>query len=153
MLLKTHGAYTRALILRARAFRIHYFSGPFSAPFLDTFWVPKMEAKWEPKWDPQQHKNRICRILCPTLGAQGPKVISRLKFACAVAPARARVQPVGGDVFDEGTRLRKARVATSSQPWEAGSTAQTSVARPWELDQHSIISIVCAPGRGLGQPR
>ena len=49
-LLKTHGAYTRALILRARALKIHYFWCSFSAPFLVPFWVPKMEAKWEPKW-------------------------------------------------------------------------------------------------------
>ncbi len=71
-LLKTHRAYTRALILRAQAFKIHHFWGTFSAPFLVPFWVPEMEAKWEPKWDPTKHKNRIFRILCPTLGAQGP---------------------------------------------------------------------------------
>ena len=35
-LLKTHGAYTRALILRARAFKIHYLWAPFSAPVLGT---------------------------------------------------------------------------------------------------------------------
>ena len=62
-LLKTHGAYTRALILRARAFKIHHFRGTFSAPFLVPFWVPKMEAKWEPKWHPEKQKNRIWRIL------------------------------------------------------------------------------------------
>ena len=72
-LLKTHRAYTRALILRARAFKIHYFWNTFSAAFLVPFWVPKIEAKWEPKWDPKKHKNRIWRILCPTLWAQGPK--------------------------------------------------------------------------------
>ena len=71
-LLKTHGAYTRALILGAGAFKIHKCWVPFPAPFLDPFWVPKMASKWEPKWDPTKHKNPIWRILCPTLGAQGP---------------------------------------------------------------------------------
>ncbi len=71
-LLKTHRAYTKALILRARAFKIHHFWNTCSAPFLVPFWVPKMEAKWEPKWDTEKQTNRIWRILCLTLGAQGP---------------------------------------------------------------------------------
>ena len=54
-LLKTHGAYTRALILRAGAFKIHHFWVSFSAPFLVPFRIPKMGAKW----DPEKQENRI----------------------------------------------------------------------------------------------
>ena len=58
-LLETHGAYTRALILRAGALKIHHFGIPFSAPFLVPFWIPKIRPKWVPKWDPEKQENRI----------------------------------------------------------------------------------------------
>ena len=72
-LLKTHGAYTRALILKARAIKIHHFWAPFSASFLDTFWVPKMEAKWEPKWHPEKQKIAFGGFCARPWGPKVPK--------------------------------------------------------------------------------
>ena len=53
---KTHGAYTRALILRAEALEIHNFWAPFSAPFLVPFSSLEMGPKWDPKWEPKNQK-------------------------------------------------------------------------------------------------
>ena len=67
-LLKTHGACTRALILRAGVLKIHHFWAPFSAPFLVPFWIPKMGPKWVPKWDPTKTGKSHLRDVGPHLG-------------------------------------------------------------------------------------
>ena len=72
-LLKTHGACTRALILRFWGPKIHHFLLQFSAPFLVPFWIPKMGPKWVQNGTPQNRKIAFEGFVVPPLAPKVPK--------------------------------------------------------------------------------